>query len=348
MNTEIATIRNILVFFAFIVVLALLWLLQDLIVPLVLALFLALLFQPLLAAFERRKVPVWAGVSIIWCAFIGLIFLLGVVIYKSGLALFSEKEYLLAQVNTKMGGLIQWYNNFTGKELDLDATIAHMYGFFSSEIIMQSSGSIFGALGTLFEGFLLTAIYLAVLLSGIMKYENYLHYLGGAAQSTKYIQAFEEVKTSVNSYVKVKFIISLIWGVAAALVCWAFGLQYAFFWGFLSFILNFLPVVGAIIGLVPVFIMGVIQFDHISTAIALNLTAYAIHFILASVIEPLFLGSRTSLNTIVVIMGLLFWGFLWGIYGMFLSVPLMVLTKVILSQIEGAEVVARLLGTQKE
>ncbi|MEZ5055149.1 MAG: AI-2E family transporter [Chitinophagales bacterium] len=65
-------------------------------------------------------------------------------------------------------------------------------------------------------------------------------------------------------------------------------------------------------------------------------------------IEPIFMGNRTSLNTIAIITGLLFWGYLWGIYGMFLSVPLMVLTKVILSQIEGTEVIVRLLGTQKE
>jgi AI-2 transport protein TqsA len=60
------------------------------------------------------------------------------------------------------------------------------------------------------------------------------------------------------------------------------------------------------------------------------------------------MGSRTSLNTIVVITGLLFWGYLWGIYGMFLSVPMMVLTKVILSQIHGTEVIVRLLGNQNK
>jgi len=94
--------------------------------------------------------------------------------------------------------------------------------------------------------------------------------------------------------------------------------------------------------------MGLIQFDSVYTAIALNLTAYAFHFLLASVIEPIFMGSRTSLNTIVVITGLLFWGYLWGIYGMFLSVPMMVLTKVILSQIHGTEVIVRLLGNQNK
>lgn len=94
--------------------------------------------------------------------------------------------------------------------------------------------------------------------------------------------------------------------------------------------------------------MGIIQFDSIYTSLGLIVVSYGYHFLPASLIEPIFMGNRTSLNTIAVIMGLLFWGYLWGIYGMFLSVPMMVLTKVILSQIQGAEVIVRLLGNQRE
>jgi predicted PurR-regulated permease PerM len=270
------------------------------------------------------------------------------VIYQTGSEIFGEREYIIAQVQLKTAGLLQMYNRFTGKELDIEATVAAITSSISSEFIMNNSTSIFGKLGTLFEEFLLTAIYLVLILSGIMKYENYLHYLGGERKSLKYIKAFEEVKNSIVSYMKVKFVISILYGIGVTIICWMFGLQFAFFWGFIGFVLNFLPVFGAIIGLVPVFVMGLIQFDSVYTAIALNLTAYAFHFLLASVIEPIFMGSRTSLNTIVVITGLLFWGYLWGIYGMFLSVPMMVLTKVILSQIHGTEVIVRLLGNQNK
>jgi predicted PurR-regulated permease PerM len=277
-----------------------------------------------------------------------LFFGIGTVIYKTGSQIFGEKEYIITQVKLKLGGFLHLYNHFTGKELDLEGTINNITSSISSEFIMHNSGSIFGALGSLFEELLLTAIYLVILLSGIMKYENYLNYLGGEEKSKKYIKAFEDVKNSIASYMKVKFVMSLCYGIGLAIICLLFGLQFAFFWGFVGFVLNFLPVVGAIVGLIPVFIMGVIQFDSVYTAISLNLTAYAFHFILSSVLEPIFMGNRTSLNTIVVIMGLLFWGYLWGIYGMFLSVPMMVLTKVILKQIEGTEVVVRLLGKQND
>lgn len=346
MNNQLASIRMILIFFAGIVVLYLLFLLQDLLVPLMLAMFIALLLQPALVWFEKRKVPLWLSVSIIWVGLLIVMFVIGTVIYKTGTQIFREKAYIYSQVKMKLGGLLQLYNQFTGKELDLEATVDNITSGLSSEFIMHNSGSIFGALGSLFEEFLLTAIYLVIILSGIMRYENYLSYLGGESRSKKFIQAFEDVKHAIVSYMKVKFIMSMLYGIGVAVICLLFGLQFAFFWGFIGFVLNFLPVFGAIFGLVPVFVMGLIQFDSVYTAVALNLTAYAYHFLLASVLEPIFMGNRTSLNTIVVIMGLLFWGYLWGIYGMFLSVPMMVLTKVVLSQIQGAEVIVRLLGNQ--
>lgn len=348
MNNELSTIRIILIFFAGIVVLFLLHLLQELLVPLMLAMFIALLMQPALVWFEKKKFPLWLSVSLIWIFLFSLFFTIGAIIYKTGLDIFSEKEFIISQVKLKTAGLLGMYNSFTGKELDVEATFDNITSSISSEFIMNNSTSIFGKLGTLFEQFLLTAIYLVLILSGIMKYENYLHYLGGESKSKKYIKAFEDVKNSIVSYMKVKFVISLFYGIGVAIICWMFGLQFAFFWGFIGFVLNFLPVFGAIIGLVPVFVMGLIQFDSVYTAIALNLTAYAFHFMLASIIEPIFMGSRTSLNTIVVITGLLFWGYLWGIYGMFLSVPMMVLTKVILNQIQGTEVIVRLLGNRSK
>ncbi len=348
MNTDLSTIRSVLIYFAGIVTLFLLYLLQDLLVPLMMAMFIALLLQPTLVWMDKRKIPFLLSVSLVWVLLISIFLFIGAIIYKNGLDIYEQKEYILQQTNIKLAPLFKAYSNFTGKAFNLETLLSNMVSQMSSEAIMHNSGSIFGMLGTLFEEVLLTAIYLFILLSGIMKYENYLQYLGGEERSTKYITAFEEVKSSIVSYMKIKFILSLLYGFGVILIAWLFGLQFAFFWGFIGFVLNFLPVFGAIIGLVPVFIMSVIQFDSIYTAIILNVLIYAYHFVLASVLEPILLGNRTSLNSIVVIMGLLFWGYLWGIYGMFLSVPLMVLTKVIIGQIQGTDVVVRLLGTQEK
>lgn len=344
---ELTTIRNVLVFFASVLILGLLYLLQDLFIPLILAIFVALLFHPVLVWFEKKKLPVWAGVSIIWLSLIIIVILISYIIYNTGIHLYDDKDYIISQSNIKLESVIHQIEKITHRPFDYEQSLKNITELISSEILLRNSGTIFGKLGFVFEQFLLTSIYLLILLSGIMKYKTYLSYLGGESQSQKLIDGFEEIKNSINSYMKVKFIISLLYGVGITVICLLFGLQYAFFWGFIGFFLNFLPVFGAIIGLIPVFIMGLIQFDSPYTAIALNLIVYGFHFVLSNFLEPIMLGAKTSLNVIAVILGLLFWGFLWGIYGMFLSVPLMVLTKVVLSQIGGMELIVRLLGVQE-
>lgn len=347
-DKNLTTIRNILMFFASIVMMYLLYLLKDILIPLFLAMFLALLFQPILAAFERRKVPMIAGVSIIWLIFIIAMAGIGTIIYKTGMDLYQEKAVFIANAKDKLIDFIDLYKRFTNRELDFEATVDNIGDFLRSQLTMENSTSYLGAIGMLLEEFLLTAVFLAIFLSGIMRYENYLHYLGGNDGGGKFIHAFEQVKNAIVQYVKVKIVISTLYGIGVAIICKLFGLQVAFFWGFIGLVLNFLPVIGAIIGLVPVFLMAMIQYDSMATPWILIFMCYAYHFILASLIEPFFMGAKTSLNVIAVIVGLLFWGFIWGIYGVFLSVPLMVLTKVILSQIEGAEVIVRLLGSQKD
>ena len=148
MNNELATIRIILIFFASIAVLFLLYLLQDLLIPLMLAMFIALLLQPALVWFEKKKVPLWLSVSIIVLFLFVFFFTIGAVIYKTGSQIFSEKEYIISQVKLKLAGLLQMYNNITGKELDLEATIENITNSISSESIVHNSGSIFGALGS--------------------------------------------------------------------------------------------------------------------------------------------------------------------------------------------------------
>jgi AI-2 transport protein TqsA len=147
---------------------------------------------------------------------------------------------------------------------------------------------------------------------------------------------------------RVKFIMSICTGIGTGIVCLIFNIKFAIFWGFLAYLLNFIPTFGSIAGVIPPVLMATIQFDSFTYIMLILALLFVVQTIFGNILEPIYMGSSVSLNTIAVIMGLLFWGFLWGIYGMFLSVPLMVMVKTVLSQIDGAEVFARLLGEQKK
>jgi predicted PurR-regulated permease PerM len=187
-------------------------------------------------------------------------------------------------------------------------------------------------------------IYLGILMSGIIRYESYFKYLESHQEKPRLLMAFNQVKNSIIVYMRVKFVMSLLTGIGTGLVSWMFGLEFAFFFGFMAFVLNFIPTVGSIAGVVLPSIMGFIQIDSLGIVALLIVVLFLVQTLFGNILEPVYMGNSVSINTIVIIMGLLFWGSIWGIPGMFIAVPLMVLTKVILSRIEGAETLVKLLS----
>ncbi|MDW8288986.1 MAG: AI-2E family transporter, partial [Flammeovirgaceae bacterium] len=144
------------------------------------------------------------------------------------------------------------------------------------------------------------------------------------------------------------FLASLFTGVGFWLVCWLFGVHFSMFWGFLAFILNFIPNLGSIIATIPPLFLGLIEIESIGTFLFFASMLIATQFYFGNIFEPKFMGKSLSINTVTIILGLVFWGKLWGITGMLLSVPLLVLLKVILSQIPDAQFIVKLMGTYDE
>lgn len=143
---------------------------------------------------------------------------------------------------------------------------------------------------------------------------------------------------------KVKFFTSFCTGLCFGIICFAFGVDFALFWGFLAFLLNFIPTVGSIAATIPPLLLGLIQIDSGGSFTFFIILLIATQFIWGNVIEPYVMGSSVALNTVTVILGLVIWGYIWGVAGMLLSVPLIVMARVILSQIPDADLLVKLMG----
>lgn len=346
MEKNIATIKNILSFFLAILIIYLLSVLSSLLIPLALALFIAIVLQPALLWFERKKWPFAMSLSVVSATTLGVLWLFGMLFYKTGQNIIEQKEYLLEQINYKLSGIIGWANNFTGIELDSDKLVNIISGVMSYDWVLKSGGQFAGILGDFTGSFFMTALYLIGILGGILKYEQYIRYLeeGDVEKEEKVLAGFETIKSSIVTYMKVKFFISFLTGLSYFLICWAFGIKFALFWGFLAFLLNFIPTVGSIVASIPPLLFGLIQFDAMSSIVFMMLLLFGVQVVMGNILEPKITGDKLSLNTVVVILGLVFWGYLWGVTGMILSVPLLVLTKVILSQLPDAQLFVRLMG----
>jgi len=147
----------------------------------------------------------------------------------------------------------------------------------------------------------------------------------------------------VKKYIFTKFITSTITGVLAGLIYWILGLELAFIFGSLTFLLNFIPVVGSIIAVLLPIPIAVLQFSDISSVILIILLPLFVHQIIGNIIEPKIFGEAFGLHPITIILSLIFWGMIWGIIGVLLAAPLTAIIRVTFERFESTKQIARLL-----
>jgi predicted PurR-regulated permease PerM len=160
----------------------------------------------------------------------------------------------------------------------------------------------------------------------------------------KFLHNLKRVNESIRYYIWSMTVISLVTGAISYVVLLIMGVEYAFLWSFLVFMLNFIPYIGPLISsLFPaVFAMitsgELIQFIYVFAAMEI------IQIIIGNFIQPMVMGKGTNLSPITVIVALAFWGMLWGIVGMILAVPIMAVLVIICSQVPNARYIAILLS----
>lgn len=158
---------------------------------------------------------------------------------------------------------------------------------------------------------------------------------------------FAKIADEVQKYLVVKTLISLATGILLGLWTWWIGIDFPIFWGLLAFILNYVPNVGSIISAIPPVLLGTVQFGF-KGAILSAFGYLAVNMVLGNVIEPNVMGRRLGLSPVVVVLSLVFWGWVWGPIGMLLSVPLTMIVRIMLENTEEHRWIAVLLGTSPE
>lgn len=347
---ELHTIKNILLVFLAILFAYILRELSPIFIPLAFAFFIAILLYPLLDWFRERNVPFALSLTLILiCAFF-ILNAFGNVVYDMAMTILSEQDKFLAQMKHKFEPWMGLTKRLTG--VDLKNYSGGFSGlvqkFITFNQIQDFSGTFANFITSLASTLFMTTLYLVVILGGIMHYDTFFNDLerSSKAKSGSLIATFEQVKTSITVYMKVKFLISFATGFSYWFLCKIFGVDFALFWGFLAFVLNFIPTFGSIIASVPPVALGWIQIEPLWLFVIFISLLVTVQVVWGNIIDPVLTGNRLSINTVFVLLGLVFWTYMWGIIGTLLSVPLMVLVKVILEQIPDAAILVRLMGGQ--
>lgn len=183
------------------------------------------------------------------------------------------------------------------------------------------------------SNFFLIVVYVLFLLLEQRTFKNKLKSICKSPEQYSKINGFlSEIDHDINRYLKIKTGINLIAGVLSFIVLLCFGVEYAQFWGVMFFLVHYVPYLGPTVGILFVLLAASVQITHLATFIILGVLLIVIQFGIGNFLEPHWLGTRLNLSPIVILLSLAFWGSLWGVLGMMLCVPIMVIITIILSK----------------
>jgi predicted PurR-regulated permease PerM len=304
------------------------------IVPFLLSLFIAIILSPLYNFFRSKHIPDTLSILMVMAVFLFFLALIAKLI-GSSVHQFSANIDLYA---TKMTAYYQSFSNFT-KGLGFEIPANELASIVNSKQIMKFSTAIFESISAIFTNGFIVILTVVFMLLESQHFTSKIEFTDEATM-THINQIFSQIK----SYMVIKALISLLTGFIIYASLTLIGTDYAFLWGVLAFLLNFIPNIGSIIAAVPAVLITLVQLGGLS-ALLVSLLYLVVNIVIGSIVEPKVMGRGLGLSTLVVFISLIFWGWLLGLVGMLLSIPLTIMAKIIFAANEKTQWIAVLLGT---
>ena len=214
--------------------------------------------------------------------------------------------------------------------------------FKASDYIWMGGVGLFGFLGQFFV--ILFLVYF-LLVTGDL-YKRKLVKIAGPTLSKKRVtvQILDEINQQIESFIKVQFVTSLLVALATGLALWAFGVQNFAMWGLLAGLFNSIPYLGPLLVTGGLAVVAFMQFNDVTKTLYMSGTAMAITSLEGFLLTPMMMGRAARMNPVAVFVGLLFWSWLWGVWGTVLAVPMLMMIKATCDHVEDLQPIGELLG----
>ena len=298
----------------------------PILLPFSLALFLAILTLPIVVWLQQHRVP--RGLAIL-LAVLADVALFGLIILLASQSINDFQDRIPRYANTLTGIWNDWIQALEGTEFPGASSLAT---YLTADMV--DPGQFFtlagGTLTRVFSfasnAFLVFLILIFILGEATVFPAKFRAILG---REHGHSSRLTKIVTEVQEYLGIKTFISLATGVLLGAWCWVLDLDFPILLGLVAFILNYVPTIGSIIASAPAVLLGLIQFG-IGHALIVGAGYVVVNLGFGNLIEPNLLGRRLGLSTLVVILSLIFWGWVWGPVGALLAVPLTMVVKIML------------------
>lgn len=288
-------------------------------VPILLASFIAIVISPIYGWLISKNVPSALALVGVIAGLMILFSLVGVLIGSSVHSFSGNLPLYEAQLQIQLDTL-------TAKLNALGIIHGELGSVFNPSALMKYSATVLKGAGSVLTNSFMILLIIAFMLLESTHFATKLEKAKGQGNTMAQI---DEVFSKIKHYMAIKAVISLATGILITALLMLIGLDYAILWGFIVFLLNFIPNIGSILAAVPAVLLAFVQLGPWG-ALEIGAIYLVINIMIGSIIEPRLMGQGLGISTLVVFLSLIFWGWLLGPVGMLLSIPLTITIKIML------------------
>jgi predicted PurR-regulated permease PerM len=317
----------------FLALAAALYVAAEIVWPLVFAFILSLLFKPVQRLLARVRVPKLVSAFLIVLAVLGLVVGLGTAVsgpaatwaakLPDGIPRLVERLRFLEGPLSALQHFWHQIETFAGWQEGANSSVG-----------TALLGHLFSGTRSFASGFFTTLLFLFFLLvAGEVFLQRLVEIMPRFSSKRQVVDISQQIETDISVYLVTITGMNAAVGIATAAVMWLTGVGDPVLWGTIAFLLNFVPIIGPLIGMVIFTLAGALVSESIWGALIPALLYLAIHLVEGEAVTPILLAKRFTLNPVLVIVSLVFWFWMWGAPGAILSVPMLAVTKIVCDRV---------------
>lgn len=321
--------------------------LRTVLLPFTIALLLSNIFKPVVTYLKGKRVPTIVALFVVLLSSAIVLFLLSLILYSSIDTFAQELPKYQDRVTRSIQSGILSIQEFAAR---FDVTLE---GFWWRNAIQLSSitsalTSGIGSFITLASYTFLIILFMLFILAESGEFSSRVRKAFPSGQAAHIAAILGNIDDQVRQYLLTKTMISAATGVLTSVILWILGVDFALLWGFLAFLLNFIPNIGSVIATLLPFSLSLLQFETFSVPLLVLLLLGGVQVTMGNVVEPKVMAFSLNLSALVILISLIFWGWLWGMWGMILAVPFTATLKIVFENIEPLRPISILMSGSDE
>lgn len=294
----------------------------EVLVPIVIAIFLTVLLAPLVRSLRRLRVPPFVGIPLVVIACVAVLALIGGVVGQSVNALMTSAPSYHQRFVELTHALDSWLRDHR-----IAISQQRLMSTLRPDTVLPLVGRTLSQVATVLSHTVLVLLLVVFLLFDAVDLPERMRVALGRTSTD--VERFSRIAAEVKEYLVLKTYLCLFTGLVTWIVLFATGIDFAPLWALFAVLLGYIPNIGPFIATAPPVLLALLQVGPGRMLIVLGLLS-TVYLVIGNVLEPQLLGRRLGLSAFTVFVALIVWGWIWGPAGMLLSVPLMVVIKILL------------------